>query len=80
MESTDDVDKILDSHNIKQMGETEVIEIINNVVENNNQSVEDYKNGNERAIKFLMGQIMKETKGNANPQMVTEKLLEILNK
>lgn len=80
METSDDIDKILDSHGIKQMGEEEVISIINNVVENNSQSVEDYRNGNERAIKFLMGQIMKETKGNANPQMVTEKLIEILKK
>ena len=80
MESNDSIDSILDSHNIKQMSEDEVIEIINNVVDNNPQSVEDYKGGNERAIKFLMGQIMKETKGNANPQMVTEKLIEILKK
>ena len=80
METSDDIDKILDLHGIKQMGEEEVISIINNVVENNSQSVEDYRNGNERAIKFLMGQIMKETKGNANPQMVTEKLIEILKK
>lgn len=80
METSDDIDKILDLHGIKQMGEEEVISIINNVVSNNSQSVEDYRNGNERAIKFLMGQIMKETKGNANPQMVTEKLIEILKK
>ena len=80
METSDDIDKILDLHGIKQMGEEEVISIINNVVKNNSQSVEDYRNGNERAIKFLMGQIMKETKGNANPQMVTEKLVEILKK
>ncbi|MBR4672002.1 MAG: Asp-tRNA(Asn)/Glu-tRNA(Gln) amidotransferase subunit GatB [Bacilli bacterium] len=80
MESNDSIDKILDNHNIKQMGEDEVIDIINTVIENNPQSVQDYKNGNERAIKFLMGQIMKETKGNANPQMVTDKLTELLNK
>ena len=80
MESNDSIDKILDNHDIKQMSEDEVIDIINTVIENNSQSVQDYKNGNERAIKFLMGQIMKETKGNANPQMVTDKLTELLNK
>ncbi len=80
MESNDSIDKILDNHNIKQMGEDEVIAIIQAVIDNNEQSVLDYKNGNERAIKFLMGQIMKETKGNANPQMVTDKLTELLNK
>ena len=57
-----------------------VIEIIKNVIDNNKQSVLDYQNGNERAIKYLMGQIMKETKGNANPQLVNEKLLEFLKK
>ena len=80
METSDDIDKILDLHGIKQMGEEEVISIINSVIDNNPQSVEDYRNGNERAIKFLMGQIMKETKGNANPQMITQKLTELLNK
>ena len=78
MESNDSIDKILDNHDIKQMSEDEVIDIINTVIENNPQSVQDYKSGNERAIKFLMGQIMKETKGNANPQLVTEMLTNML--
>ena len=80
MESDSSIDSILESHNIKEMGEDEVLSIINSVIDNNPQSVTDYKNGNERAIKFLMGQIMKETKGNANPQMVTDKLMAILKK
>ena len=80
MESDSSIDDILKEHNIKEMGEDELISIIQNVLDNNTQSVEDYKNGNERAIKFLMGQIMKETKGNANPQLVTEKLIEMLKK
>ena len=80
MESDSSIDDILKEHNIKEMGEDELISIIQTVLDNNTQSVEDYKNGNERAIKFLMGQIMKETKGNANPQLVTEKLIEMLKK
>ena len=80
MESTSELDEILKDHNVKQIGEEEVIEIIKNVIDNNKQSVLDYQNGNERAIKYLMGQIMKETKGNANPQLVNEKLLECLKK
>ena len=80
METDDSLDTILDNHNIKEMGEDEVISIINNVLDNNKKSVDDYKNGNSRAIKFLMGQIMKETKGNANPSLVNEKLLELLEK
>ena len=80
MEQNKSIDEILNDHNIKEMSNEELVEIIINVINNNEQSVKDYKNGNERAIKFLMGQIMKETKGNANPQLVTEKLIEQLKK
>ena len=45
---------------------------------NNEKAVEDYKNGLDRSIKFLMGQIMKETKGKANPGMVNKILKELL--
>ena len=38
----------------------------------NPQSIEDFKNGKDRAIGFLVGQIMKATKGQANPQMVNK--------
>ena len=55
-------------------------EIVNRVVENNPQSVEDYKAGRDRALGFLVGQIMKETKGKANPGIVNKMLLEILSK
>ena len=80
MEQDESIDEILNDHNIKEMREDELLEIINNVINDNDKSVQDYKSGNERAIKFLMGQIMKETKGNANPQLVTDKLIEQLNK
>ena len=60
------------------MGEDEVLSIINAVIDNNPQSVQDYKNGNDRAIKYLMGQVMKETKGKANPKLAMDILLEEL--
>ena len=80
MEEDLSIDEILDKHGFKEMDSSELDNIIKTVMDNNPQSVSDYKSGNERAIKFLMGQIMKETKGNANPQLVTEKLTEALNK
>ncbi len=80
MEEDSSIDEILKSHNIKEMNEDELLDIIKTVLDNNTQSVEDYRNGNERAIKYLMGQIMKETKGNANPQIVNDRLLEYLKK
>ena len=39
---------------------------------NNPESVNDYKNGHDRAIKFLMGQVMKETKGQIDPKLAME--------
>ena len=55
-------------------------EIVLKVVENNPKSVEDYHNGKDKAIGFLVGQIMKETKGKANPKIVNEILIQELNK
>lgn len=54
--------------------------IIEKVISLNPQSVADYKAGKERAIGFLVGQVMKETKGKANPQLVNQLLVEMMNK
>lgn len=47
-------------------------EIIKKIIEANKESVADYKAGHDRAIKYLMGQVMKETKGSANPKIAME--------
>ena len=44
------------------------------------QTVRDYKAGKDRAIKYLMGQVMKESKGTLNPSMAMNILKEELNK
>ncbi len=54
--------------------------MITEVIENNPESVEDYKAGRDRAIKYLMGQIMKASKGQANPAKVNTLLVEMLQK
>lgn len=59
---------------------TKLQEIISNVINKNQESVNDYKNGHENALKYLMGQIMKESKGQANPKLVNELLIENLKK
>ena len=43
-------------------------------------TVADYKAGKDRAIKFMVGQVMKKSKGQANPQLVNQLLLEELAK
>ena len=58
--------------------DSEIREIIKKIIKNNPDSVNDYKNGHDRAIKFLMGQVMKETKGKVNPKIANEILIEEL--
>ena len=53
--------------------------IVDDVLANNEQSIEDFKNGKDRAVGYLMGQIMKQTRGKANPQVVTKLLMKSLN-
>ena len=55
-------------------------EVVMKILENNPQSVADFKGGKDKALGFLVGQAMKETKGKANPQMLNKMFLEELNK
>ena len=63
-----------------QVADTGAIEeIVKQVIANNPQPVADFKSGNGKAIGFLVGQVMKESKGRANPGMVNELLKKFLN-
>ena len=55
-------------------------QVVLKVLEENPQSIADYKAGKDRALGFLVGQAMKETKGKANPQMLNKMFLNELNK
>ena len=55
-------------------------QVVLKVLEENPQSIADYKAGKDRALGFLVGQAMKETKGKANPQMLNKMFLEELKK
>ena len=55
-------------------------EVVAKILEANPQSIADYKAGKDRALGFLVGQAMKETKGKANPQMLNKMFLEELDK
>ncbi|WP_168119905.1 Asp-tRNA(Asn)/Glu-tRNA(Gln) amidotransferase subunit GatB [Paenibacillus sp. HB172176] len=55
-----------------------LLAIVDGIIEKNPQSVEDFRAGKEKAIGFLVGQIMKETRGKANPALVNKLLLERL--
>lgn len=58
---------------------TAITAMINNVLAAHPQSVEDYRNGKSQALGYLVGQVMKESKGKANPQLVNKILLDLLN-
>jgi len=70
------------SHIIKEEGleqvsnEGELTDIVEKTIKNNPQVVEDYKKGKSNALQFLIGKIMKETKGKANPQAIAKLLKE----
>ncbi len=57
-----------------------LLPIINDILDKNAQSIEDFKNGKDRAVGFLVGQIMKATKGQANPGVVNKLLNDELSK
>ena len=80
-ETGENAKDIVEKKGLVQMSDEGAIkEIVQKVVDANPQSIADYKAGKDRAIGFLVGQIMKETKGKANPQIVNKLLLEIINK
>ena len=60
--------------------ESAIKEVVMQILEANPQSIADYKAGKDRALGFLVGQAMKQTKGKANPQMLNKMFIEELNK
>ena len=68
-----DPDKYVEEHGLKTVNDEGALRsTIEKVIADNPQSVEDYHNGKEKAIGFLVGQTMKAMKGKANPGMVNQ--------
>lgn len=75
----EDANKIVEQKGLIQISDEGAIkEIVSKVIEANPKSVSDYHAGKDKALGFLVGQIMKETKGKANPQIVNQLLIELL--
>lgn len=75
-----DARKVVEEQGMIQISDPAKLKpMIDEVIAANPESVEDYKNGKERALGFFVGQIMKQTRGQANPQVVNKLILEILN-
>src|SRR5699024_9593800 len=81
LENGGDPGKIVKDKGLVQISdEGQLIEIIGKVLANNEQSIEDYKNGKDNAIGFLLGQLMKEIKGQDNIHKVNQNLIEEIEK
>jgi aspartyl-tRNA(Asn)/glutamyl-tRNA(Gln) amidotransferase subunit B len=76
-----DAMSIIKESGLSQISDTAELEkIVAEVINSNVQPVADFKAGKETALKFLVGQVMRATKGRANPQLVNEMLKQKLLK
>ncbi|MFE6138798.1 MULTISPECIES: Asp-tRNA(Asn)/Glu-tRNA(Gln) amidotransferase subunit GatB [Bacillus] len=81
IEKGGDPEEIVKAKGLVQISDEGTLrKVVTEILDNNEQSIEDFKNGKDRAIGFLVGQIMKATKGQANPPLVNKILLEEINK
>lgn len=77
---TKSIKEIINDMGIKNITDDSAItEIVKKIIAENKESVEDYKQGHDRAIKYLMGQVMKETKGSINPKIAMDILKKELD-
>lgn len=80
IDESKDPEQIVKERNLVQISdENEIKGIIETILNNNKSQVESYLSGNEKIFGFFIGQIMKETKGKANPKIVNELLSAHLN-
>jgi aspartyl-tRNA(Asn)/glutamyl-tRNA(Gln) amidotransferase subunit B len=75
LETGKDPEDIVAERGITQISDQEELRrLVTEVLEENPASVDDYRKGKEKALGFLVGQVMRKTKGRANPQLVNELL------
>jgi len=76
-----DPSHIIEEENLAQVSnESELIKIIEKAIKNNPQPVMDYKKGKEGVLQFLIGQVMKLSRGSANPEIISKMLKKHLTK
>ncbi|MEG1066340.1 MAG: Asp-tRNA(Asn)/Glu-tRNA(Gln) amidotransferase subunit GatB [Erysipelotrichaceae bacterium] len=72
---------VVEAKGMKQMSdEASILNLIATVLDNNAQSILDFKAGKDRAVGFLVGQVMKASKGQANPALTSKLIVEELKK
>ncbi len=76
-----DPEQSAEEKGLKQVSDTGAIAaMVNEVMDANPQAIEDFRNGKDRAVGFLTGQVMKKSKGQANPGLVNKLIKEELQK
>ncbi len=79
LESGLDADVIIEKKGLKQITDSGAIDsIIQQVIDENPEQVEQYRAGKDRVIGFFIGQVMKASRGKANPELVNQRLLILL--
>lgn len=79
-EKEGEVDQIIEAKGLKQITDTGAIEaVVDEVIANCSEQVQQFKDGNEKVIGFLVGQVMQKSKGKANPKMVNQLLKDKLS-
>ena len=79
METGDSPKAIIEREGLTQMNNTDEIKaLVLEIMQSNPQSVEDLKNGKQKAAGFIVGQTMKRSKGKANPQIVNDLIAELI--
>ena len=80
-ETGETAEEIIDNEGLSQIsGTDEINKLVDKVLKNHYKSVEEYKNGKDKLFGFFVGEIMKESKGKASPQVVSKLLREKLTK
>ena len=76
-EQEGEVDAIIEAKGLKQITDTGAIEaIVDEVINNCPEQVQQFKDGNDKVIGFLVGQVMQKSRGKANPKMANELLVK----
>ncbi len=80
MKSDEDIDEVIDKLGLKQISDDGAIEeMVDGILSANEDKVEQYKSGKEKLLGFFVGQVMKQSKGSANPAKVNEILKKKLS-
>ena len=79
-ETNDDPEKLVKDLGLAQVNDEDaILSLVQEVMEENPQSIADYKSGRDHAMGYLIGQVMKKSKGKANPKMVSKMVKDALD-